>query len=75
MYKYRNNTKELQVARKLSDLLSDIRLDIDMVAVYMADMIGTLTLNRAIILVEAAEALKEQQGVEILRYGQDNDTI
>lgn len=66
--KYRNNTRELQVARKMSDLLSDVRLDIEMVAVYMADMIGTLTLNRAIALIEATEYLKEEQGIEIIRY-------
>jgi len=66
--KYRNNTRELQVARKMSDLLSDVRLDIDMVAVYMADMIGTLTLNRAIALIEATESLKEQDGIQIIRY-------
>ena len=74
-HRYHNNTRELQVARKISDLLSDLRLDIDMVAVYMADMIGTLTLNRAIALVEAAEVLKEQEGVEIIRYGEYNDTF
>jgi hypothetical protein len=68
MKKYQNNTRELQVARKISDLLSDLRLDIDIVAVYMADMIGTLTLNRAIALVESAEALKEQDGIEVIRY-------
>lgn len=52
----------------MSDLLSDVRLDIDMVAVYMADMIGTLTLNRAIALIEATESLKEQDGIQIIRY-------
>lgn len=70
-----HNTRELQVARKISDLLSDLRLDIDIVAVYMADMIGTLTLNRAIALIEATEALKEEQGITILRYGEYGDTV
>ena len=68
MKKYQNHTRELQVARKMSDLLSDLRLDIDMVAVYMADMIGSLTLNRAIALIEATEHLKEEQGIEVIRY-------
>lgn len=68
MYRHKNHTRELQVARKISDLLSDLRLDIDMVAVYMADMIGTLTLNRAIALVEATEELKEAEGIQVIRY-------
>lgn len=68
MYRHRNHTRELQVARKISDLLSDLRLDMDIVGVYLADMIGALTLNRAIALVEAAEAYKRQDGTRIIEY-------
>ena len=56
-------TEEERVAKKLGDLLSDLRLDLDRVGVYFAQMSPTVTYNRLIIMAEAAEAEKENYNV------------
>ncbi len=55
-------TEEERVAKKISDLLSDLRLDIDKAGMYFAQMVPTVTYNRLIIFAEAAEAEKENDG-------------
>lgn len=55
-------TEEERVAKKFSDLLSDLRLDLDKVGVYFARIVPTVTYNRLIIMAEAAEAEKENDG-------------
>lgn len=55
-------TEEERVAKKFADLLSDIRLDLDKVGLYFAQMVPTVTYNRLIIMAEAAEAEKENDG-------------
>ena len=55
-------TEEERVAKKFADLLSDIRLDLDKVGMYFAQIVPTVTYNRLIIMAEAAEAEKENDG-------------
>lgn len=55
-------TEEERVAKKLADLLSDIRLDLDKVGMYFSQIVPTVTYNRLIIMAEAAEAEKENDG-------------
>ena len=55
-------TEEERVAKKFADLLSDIRLDLDKVGMYFSQMVPTVTYNRLIIMAEAAEAEKENDG-------------
>lgn len=56
-------TEEEKVAKKFGDLLSDLRLDLDRVGMYFARISPTVTYNRLIIMAEAAEAEKENDGV------------
>lgn len=56
-------TEEERVAKKFGDLLSDLRLDLDKVGMYFAQIVPTVTYNRLIIMTEAAEAEKENDGV------------
>ncbi len=55
-------TEEERVAKKFADLLSDIRLDLDKVGMYFSQIVPTVTYNRLIIMAEAAEAEKENDG-------------
>lgn len=55
-------TEEERVAKKFADLLSDLRLDLDKVGIYFSQMVPTVTYNRLIIMAEAAEAEKENDG-------------
>jgi hypothetical protein len=64
----RRQSNELRVAQKIADLLSDLRLDIEMVGIYLGDFISNVTLSRAIIMIEAAEEAKEQDGIQIYKY-------
>jgi hypothetical protein len=54
-------TKEEKVAIQLSNVLSDLRLDLDMVGEYLVQMSPTLIYNRLITIADSAEQAKENQ--------------
>lgn len=54
-------TKEEKVAIQLTNVLSDLRLDLDMVGEYLVQISPTLIYNRFMTIAESAEHSKESQ--------------
>jgi len=54
-------SNELKIAKKLSDIVSDVRLDLDLVGVYLAEIAPNVSYRRLSILIDSAEAEKERQ--------------
>jgi len=54
-------TKEEKVAIQLTNVLSDLRLDLDMVGEYLVQLSPTLIYNRFMVIAESAEQSKENQ--------------
>ena len=54
-------TTEEKVAIQLSNILSDLRLDLDMVGKYIVQISPTLIYNRLITVTESAEEAKDEQ--------------
>lgn len=56
-------TEEEKVANKISDIISDTRLDLDKVGYHIAETAPTTTYNRLLLITEAAEFEKENNDV------------
>jgi hypothetical protein len=56
-------TEEEKVANKISDIISDLRLDLDSVGYHIAETAPTATYNRLLLITEAAEFEKESRNV------------
>ena len=54
-------TKEDKVAIQLSNVLADLRLDLDMVGKYLVQLSPNVIYNRLIVIADSAQAEKEQQ--------------
>ena len=54
-------TKEEKVAIQLSNVLADLRLDLDMVGQYLAESSPNVIYNRLITIADSAEATKQEQ--------------
>lgn len=54
-------TKEERVAIQLSNVLADLRLDLDMVGEYLVQLSPNLIYNRLITIADSAEHAKENQ--------------
>jgi hypothetical protein len=54
-------TKEEKVAIQLTNILADLRLDLDMVGIYLVRLSPNVIYNRLITLADSAEAEKEDQ--------------
>lgn len=54
-------TKEEKVAIQLSNILADLRLDLDMVGKYLVQSTPNVIYNRLIVIADSAEAEKEEQ--------------
>jgi hypothetical protein len=54
-------TNEEKEANKLAELLSDLRLDLELVGVYFAQNVGSTLYNRLQIVYETAQEIKEEQ--------------
>lgn len=54
-------TKEEKVAIQLSNVLADLRLDLDMVGKYLVQLSPNVIYNRLITIADSAEYEKEQQ--------------
>jgi hypothetical protein len=52
-------TEEEKAAKKISNVVSDIRLDLDSVGVYLARYSPTISYNRLLLIAESAEFEKE----------------
>jgi hypothetical protein len=61
-YKMRKHleTKEEKQVRKLADILSDLRLDLEMVGYYLAMNVSSVVYNRFQIISETAKEVKEK---------------
>ena len=57
-------TKEEKVAIQLSNVLADLRLDLDMVGKYLVQLSPNVIYNRLITLTDSAEAEKEDQHID-----------
>jgi hypothetical protein len=54
-------TDEEKLAMKLSDMVSDLRLDLELAGEYFARGTPTVGYNRLMLLAESAQYEKEQQ--------------
>ena len=54
-------TKEEKVAIQLTNVLSDLRLDLDMVGKYLVQLSPNVIYNRLIVIADSAQEEKEQQ--------------
>jgi len=61
MSKHGVTTREQKVAKTIIDMLSDIRLDLDIIGLYLGKYARTVVFNRFEIVYEAA---KEEQDKE-----------
>lgn len=57
-------TKELKVATKISDLVNDLTLDLDQVGIYLATN-SAITYRRVMEIAEAAQYEKEERYQEV----------
>ena len=55
----RTKTEEEKAAHKLSAIVSDVRLDLDEVGVYLGRYAPTVSYNRLMLIAESAEFEKE----------------
>jgi hypothetical protein len=53
-------TQEERVAKQIENLVSDLRIDLDLVGKYLADISPTMSYNRLMIIAESAEFEKER---------------
>lgn len=61
-------TPEERIAKQLGNIVSDVRLDLDLVGMYLADYSPNVVYRRLEIIVEAAEAERESN---IVRHTHD----
>jgi hypothetical protein len=54
-------TNEEKEANKLAEILSDLRLDLELVGVYFAQNVSSTLYNRLQIVYETAQEIKEEQ--------------
>jgi hypothetical protein len=52
-------TQEERQAHKIAEILSDLRLDLDLVGFYFAQNVGSTLYNRLQIVYETAQEIKE----------------
>jgi hypothetical protein len=57
-------TKEEKVAVQLTNILADLRLDLDMIGIYLVRLSPNVIYNRLITLTDSAQAEKEDQYIE-----------
>ena len=54
-------TQEERQAKKIAEILSDLRLDLDLVGFYFAQNVSSTLYNRLQIVYETAQEIKERQ--------------
>lgn len=55
----RRLTPEEKVAKQIENITSDLRLDLDLVGKYLANISPTVSYNRLMVIAESAEFEKE----------------
>lgn len=55
----RRLTPEEKVAKQIENITSDLRIDLDLVGKYLANISPTISYNRLMIIAESAEFEKE----------------
>jgi hypothetical protein len=56
-------TQEEKIAKQIENVVSDLRLDLDLVGRYLAHISPTVSYNRLMMIAEAAEFEKESINV------------
>lgn len=64
----RITTTEEKVAQRLATIVSDLRLDLDQVGIYLARTAPSVSYNRLIEIAESAQFEKENNGFRINQY-------
>ena len=64
----RITTPEEKVAQRLSTIVSDLRLDLDQVGIYLARTAPNVSYNRLIEIAESAQFEKENNGFRTNQY-------
>jgi hypothetical protein len=59
----RRLTPEEKVAKQIENITSDLRIDLDLVGKYLANISPTISYNRLMIIAESAEFEKESINV------------
>jgi hypothetical protein len=52
-------TEEEKAAKKIANVVSDVRLDLDSIGIYLARYSPTISYNRLLLIAESAEFEKE----------------
>lgn len=55
---------ELKIAKKLADLVSDLRLNLDLIGIYFSEVAPNVSFRRLVEIVESAEQEKEKRDVK-----------
>lgn len=64
----RITTPEEKVAQRLATIVSDLRLDLDQVGIYLARTAPNVSYNRLIEIAESAQFEKENNGFRTNQY-------
>ena len=52
-------TDEERVAKRMSDLISDLRLDLEMISLYITQLSPNVTINRILLMADIIKDEKE----------------
>ena len=59
-------TDEERVAKRLSDMISDLRLDLEMISLYIHQFSPNVTINRILLMADILKDEKENQNNDYL---------
>jgi hypothetical protein len=65
---HRGMTEEEKVAVKISNMICDLRLDIERVGIYLARMRPSTTFHRLEIMTESAQEERDNNGFTTINY-------
>lgn len=65
---HRGMTDEEKVAVKISNMICDLRLDIERVGIYLARMRPSTTFHRLEVMTESAQEERNQNGFTSINY-------
>lgn len=54
-------TDEERVAKRMSDLISDLRLDLEMISLYITQISPNVTINRILLMADFIQDEKENR--------------
>jgi hypothetical protein len=54
-------TNEEKVAKRLSDMISDLRLDLEMISLYITQLSPNVTINRILLMADFIQDEKENK--------------